>query len=451
MDLRILCGLLLLAPALSGCVDSGSSQATGTLHISLLDTVTGDPVVLSTEGAWGLSAGEAPAWYRAVDANNTWQMVGSGSASSLNGTVPAGAYQGIRLAFNTVERAGTEAILVESGFDLPLGFNVNEGQDTTIEVGFAWEDALFQSKDGLAFRPALKSLRILEGDLETESLSAQEIAVGGTKPPVARMRVFDPTGLEVFESDFVAESKTDPVIANPGNITFAASASEALQPEAEIETYEWLMPDGTVLEGVTVEYPLTDAANQTVRLTVTDSAGGTDSQSIMLAVRPPAVTVQLPLEGTLTGVWGVQGGLSACGTASPAAGTAIDFPFEIDPLVAADGQPALGLGHVRTLVSVTSGHPAAAIGAITSDGAGSRVHGPSNSNFPGEGGEDYTTQYPAGDADAQPEAGTWNVHVYACSAVAVEFEGFLEASWLVGEPGYAKWLAKYDDGHDHQH
>jgi hypothetical protein len=431
---------LAMVSLLSGCTDGGGD--TGAVSIQLLDAVAEGRVDLVAAGAWALGAGEDARWYE-IFANQTWALAGTGDAIPIDGLVPAGAYQGIRLAFTSISRDGQPATLTENGFDLPVAFDVHRGEDTVIELGFAWGDALFESQQGLAFRPALNLVRIVHGDEEVLRLDATDIAFSGGKPPVARMRIFDATGLEVFRSDFVADSRTElPVIGNAGNLTFAAAASEALHAGAQVVLHEWDFGDGATAEGVTVhhEYALR-GGNYTVRLTVTDSAGNSDSQGILIALRPITERVEEavshPFEGTITGVDPLS-----CGGA--------DAHAAFVPATFAIGASAARIGAVSAeLAAVGLGLPVLLpnLALTVLDGAGVAV---GESDGLGAS-ESFETTFAVGEA---PAAGNWTVEVGACLAVETAYTGSLTVTWVVDpsyDESYLKWIDSYDDGHNHEH
>lgn len=444
---------LLLTVTLAGCIGGNDTDGTGTFTLAVVDDAESD-VSFTFEGVWG-AHNETGSFARLVDANSTWDVAGSGVTVDANGAAPAGTYTGLRVAFKAIQEDGTEVHMTTNGFDMALPFQVMDGEETRVELAFSWPDTFFDAQQGRAFVPALKAVTVTEAGTPTVELGSKDILLGDTKPPVARMRVFDPTGLQVFESDFIAESLLEPVVANPGNVTFAASASEVLHPGAEMASYEWHFDDGTVLEGVTVEHLFDEGRNHTVRLVVTDTEGESDTQTLTIAVKPPLVAHDFPVNGIVSGTFGSQAGLSACGTQPDEASgvTYMDFPFELDPFALPDGEPALGFARLETLVEVTGNENAeTSIGARTTDGEGDQVHGAGNANFPGYGGEHYATEYPAGaTAEDLPAAGTWNLRVYSCSGVNTEFAGHVAATWIFGEPGYALWINGYDDGHNHQH
>lgn len=425
---------------LAGC--TGDDTTTGTLRIEVLDEVSGRPVELAATGAWALTAGDAPHWFSVFE-NETWQLVGTGQPLGLDGAVPVGSYQGLRIAFASVAQDGRAATLTESGFDLPIAFEVHDDEDTVVEIGFAWSDALFESQQGLAFRPAVNLVRVVHGGEEVLRLDATDIALGAGKPPVARMRLFDATGLEVFESDFVADSRTDtPVIGNAGNLTFAASGSEALQAGAELATYEWDFGDGTGGTGVTVyhEYPLR-GGNYTVRLTVTDSLGNQDSQGLFIALRPITEpveeSVQFPVAGTITGVDPLS-----CGGPD-------EYPALIPGTYQIGASPAR-LGRVAgELAAVGLGLPVLLPDlALRVVDAGGEVVGESN----GAGAaESFETKYEAGTG---PAGGNWTLQVGACLALETAYVGSVTVTWVVDpayDDRYLRWIDAYDDGHNHQH
>lgn len=447
MDARILLTVgLLAAVGLAGCTEGGDA-ASGTLVFGVTDD-SDSPVDFVLDGVYAHSITDT--W--AQMGNGTTVSVGVGAASTATGSVAAGTYDLLRVVFRSVSADGSELMLQRSGFDLPFTFNVSEGGTTAIDVGFQWELALFEATDGMAFKPALRSVRVTVDGVETVNQDAGELQ-NANKDVVARMRIFDATGIQAFESDFIAVDPAKPVLAAIGNITLASSKSETLNPGATIDTVRWIVDGDRIFEGKSVEVPIEDLRNVTVTLEVTDSEGVSDSQTVTLAMIPLRVTKTFPFNGDVPlPAPGTGTGVSGCGSGHTEGVNSASFTFEVDTAALPDGSMALGVTQVAMQASASS-LIVSDIGANTADGAGSQIHGPSNANFPGN--PSYTTNYdPLDPNQAQPASGTWTVKVWGCAAVAATVTGELTITWLAGDSasmGHLLWAAQFDDGHQHVH
>ncbi|HVL87804.1 MAG TPA: PKD domain-containing protein [Candidatus Thermoplasmatota archaeon] len=110
------------------------------------------------------------------------------------------------------------------------------------------------------------------------------------KPPVARMTIFDGKGVLAYQATFAATDDSSRRVFEPGEaLSFLGGASAALEGGAKVETYQWDLGDGTVLTGPTVSHaypPIPQAKIYAVRLTVTDTHGEKDSQTVLVGVYP---------------------------------------------------------------------------------------------------------------------------------------------------------------------
>lgn len=433
----ILCIGVLVTFSLSGCMDSlGGGSASGSLSIALDDDTTG--VEFGVSGIFARAAGTEDGWVEVAGADDglEWVLDGDGDGTDASASVTARSYDLLQVTFHHVKMDGTEAVLTEGGFLLPVPFNVTDGGTTQVTVGFAWADALFESQQGLAFAPALRKVQVVEDGVTTVDLEAAEIEAGGTKPPVARMRVLDEVW-QIWESDFLAESDSKRKKGTAGNLTFLSSTSEALAPGSTLESYVWTFNDGVTLEGQTVNRVFDlNGGNFSVTLTVTDSNGVSDTQRLDLALAPGSATLREPFSiGPLTG-------LTLSGECSTGEGT---FEVDVDPTVTPAGSPA-GVSQVTTEFKSQAPHPLAKIDMRVFDGDGGVISVAASGGVTAETPDRSATKNydPAG---AQPAAGTWIVKAQPCKAVDITVNGFLTIVWEgVGDPAFTVWYEGYDDG-----
>lgn len=415
--------LLVVAIAVAGCSGGGAGgeSATGSFTLAIVDSLaTGS---LALKGAF-LHAPNG--WSQVLPNGTAYSFEGAGGSVTAEGAVPVGTYDRLRLLFDEVALDGKDALLTQSGIDVAVNLTVARGGASDIALTFAWTDSFFESAQGLAFTPVLSRLVATSDGVETMRQEAQEIDTGAGKAPVARMRIFDSTGLEVFASTFVADSPSGPVIANAGNLTFSATGSEALEAGASIASASWDI-GGTTLTGNTVVWPAPlDGGNVSVRLTVTDSEGNSDAQNAKLAIKPGTASLVFPFTGTATGIGGTQG--------------VQEHVFEVD-VASFQGAAAL-LTHVTLELTPGSATiPVSDLDVTLDDGAGTRL-----GSQTGQGSQHRI------DIDVTEAAsGPWKVRVVPDPAYEASYTVGVTLTWKGINPGMDAFLADYDDGHSHQH
>ena len=415
---------LLVAVLLAGCSGKGSGgeAGTGAFTLDIADSLsTGS---LQLKGAYLRGA---DGWAEALGNGTAFAFDGSGGNVSANGTVPAGAYDRLRLLFGGVQLDKRAATLTQSGIEVAVNLTVPEGGATAVGLAFAWTDSFYESTKGLAFKPVLSRLVVTVDGTQTLRLEDADISTGSGKAPVARMRVFDPTGLEVFASSFVADSPEKPVVGNAGNITFSATGSEALQPRATLASYAWDI-GGVAMKGNTVVWPApVDGGNVTARLTVTDSEGNEDTQTVKLALRPGTSTRTLVFTGAATGAAGRAGAVEEH-----------RFPVNTTSL----DNASAALTHVTVVLAPGAATvPYSDLDLTLDDGAGTRIGSQTGS------GSQHTI-----DADLkEPASGEWLVRVVPDPAYEASYTVTVTLTWKGVNPGLEAFLASYDDGHTHEH
>lgn len=416
---------LVAALVLAGCSGGkGTDTATGDVTLLVADTLAGGKLELQGAYLRGTAG-----WAQALGNGTAFTFEGQGDNESASGSVAAGVYDRLRLLFSNVESGGRKAALTESGIEVAVNLTVAKRGNTTIALAFGWADAFFQSEKGLAFTPVLTRLVVTVDGTETLRLEAGDISTGSGKPPVARMRIFDSTGLEAFGSTFVADSPPadKPVVANAGNITLTATQSEALQPGASIKRYSWDITgdaNATRLGGNTARWVSPVSGGKfTVRLTVEDSEGNTDSQTVSLALKPGLATKTFNFTGTAQGY---------------GEGSAEDHDFEIDNATY-DGRPAQ-LTHIRVVLQPGSATlPAGDLNlALLAEGTQLQA-------ATGQGSQ-HTI-----DRDVSGPAGTWTARVTPNPAVGASYTVTVTVTWKGVNPGMEAFLADYEDGHSHEH
>lgn len=174
---------------------------------------------------------------------------------------------------------------------VPLDLTLDRNATTTVVLG-ADLGAAGDPSDG--FDP---NFTLLAARQDGETIDAQANGSSGpdTRPPVARMEVFNGTGANVYESNFEARGGEALPVVEGRNVTFSASPSTA--PGGSIASYEWDFGDGAGSEGAnatgdeggaegrTVAHAFDDGGMHTVNLTVTDEHGAEDSIQVDVPVR----------------------------------------------------------------------------------------------------------------------------------------------------------------------
>jgi hypothetical protein len=415
--------LVALATASAGCASDGEEGSSGAFSLAITDSLAGGRLGLA-----GVFLHAETGWVDALGGGNGTVLAfeATGKNVTVNGSVPAGNYDGLRVLFASLHVGSRAAQLAQSGIELELNLSVADGGATDVRLSFSWADSLFESKQGLAFEPSLSRVVVLEDGTETQRLEATAIQTGEGIAPVARMRIFDATGLEAFASTFIADSPEEPVVANAGELTLSATGSEAILPGARITSYSWDI-DGTTLQGATIRHatPI-DGGNVTVRLTVGDSGGGSDSQTVRLAVKPGRAERAINFTGAATGAFGN-------GEASHA------FPVNTTTL---DGAAARLVHIAAVLVPGASPLPVADLDLEVVDSAGTSVGSASGSGSQHRIDEDLSGEF----AD-----GEWTVVVTPQQAYDAAYTVTITLTWVGVNPGMEAFLATYEDGHSHEH
>jgi hypothetical protein len=437
--------VLLVGVALAGCF--GSSEADeGELAVTISDNAE-SPVVLILRGAWAHQAGGGNgSWFRLAPEGSQVELDGKGDNVSIAATIPAASYDRVRLLFSAIKVDGSDVVLSEDGIDLPVPVEVVKGGQAEIRFAFDWTEALYPSANGTAFLPVLQRLDVAEGGEVVGSLERKDISGTGTKPPAARMRMFDSKGLQMYESDFVADSPVKRVVGTSGNLSFTASPSEAVEPGAELVSFAWDFGDGGKAEGLNVEhaFPL-KGGNFTIRLVVTDSMGASDPLVVKVALLPALVTETLTFSGRTTGAAGTPRNMSAPGSPAGEGEGLHRFGVEVETTLA--GEPALGITQVlATLRPEGSLAPGTDLDLRLTDGKQAQI----GTSYTDSSSESFVRSYEIG--GSQPGPGTWTAEARPDPAVDAPYHLTVSITWqLSGDPGFVEWASNYDDGHSHQH
>lgn len=423
----LLACILLTVSAVAGCSGGGKgtdSSGSGEFTLGILDTVAKAGIQL--KGAYLHAPGGT--WAEALSNGTAFTFDGSGGNETAKGDVAAGSYDRLRLVFGRVSLDGKDAVLTQSGIELAVNLTVSKDGASGIGLAFSWPDSFFQSAKGLAFTPVLTKLTATQDGAEVLRLDAAEISSGSGKAPVARMRIFDSTGLEVFLSTFVADSPEKRVVGNAGNITLSATSSEALQPGAHLSKYTWDIQgqSGQTLGGVTAKWvaPL-NGGNFTVRLTVEDSDGNKDTQTVAVALKP----------GTQSRTYTFTGSATQSPLGDPGVHT---LPVD----VAAFENASANLTHMKLVLSPGSATvPVSDLDVAIADGEGNSVGAAT-----GQGSQHTIDKDVSG-----VKSGDWKVTVTADPGYDVAYTVVLTLTWKGVNPALEAWLKSYDDGHTHQH
>lgn len=419
----VLAALAALTLALSGCSGGkGGDGGHGSFTLAIADSLAAGAMELK-----GAYLRGPDGWAEALGNGTRFAFDGAGGNETAAGEVPAGAYDRLRLLFASVQLDGKAAALTQSGVEVAVNVTVPKGSATTVALAFAWPESFYKSAQGTAFRPVLSRLVVSQDGAETLRLEASDISTGAGKAPVARMRVFDPTGLEVFASTFVAESPAKPVVGNAGNITLSATNSEVLQHGATMKSQAWDV-DGVVLKGNTVVYaaPIS-GGNHTIRLTVTDSEGNEDSQVVKVALKPGTQSRTTTFTGIATGAGGTQGVQQHT--------LAVDTKsFE---------NASARLSHARLVLTPGSATlPVSDLDVTLDDANGTRIGSQTGS------GSQHVIDV---DVPETAASGDWLVRVVPDPAYEAGYTVQLTLTWRGVNPGIEAFLSSYEDGHSHTH
>lgn len=113
-----------------------------------------------------------------------------------------------------------------------------------------------------------------------------------TKAPVARIAIFGANGALVFKSTFQADDPAEMIfVEEKATLNLIASDSEAIEPGATITGFAWTLNGKAVGNARQANVEVGEAGLYAVVLTVTDSHGKADAQSLKLAVAPTPIEV----------------------------------------------------------------------------------------------------------------------------------------------------------------
>lgn len=130
----------------------------------------------------------------------------------------------------------------------------------------------------------------LEKQSATVRMWVSKEKLGNTAPENARLGHMTKQGWQLLETRVVDESNESVLLEaqTPGFSLFAVFAN----PEV---TYEWTLPDGTVVEGSSIQARFSEPGYYNVTLTVTDAYGNSNStQSRILVNDVPELTIETP-------------------------------------------------------------------------------------------------------------------------------------------------------------
>lgn len=130
----------------------------------------------------------------------------------------------------------------------------------------------------------------LEQESATVRMRVSKQKLGSTPPENARIGHMTREGWQLLETRVVEESEDSVLLEaeTPGFSLFAVFAN----PEV---TYEWTLPNGTVVEGTSIREGFSEPGYYNVTLRVTDANGNSDSTQVrILANDFPDVTIETP-------------------------------------------------------------------------------------------------------------------------------------------------------------
>lgn len=255
----------------------------------------------------------------------------------------------------------------------------------------------------------------LEQTSETLNQTATERNSTGTaqptvpqNPPVARISIFGENGALLYKTNFKAEDSTEILrVDQDAKLNLIASDSEAVERGATLSGFAWTLSGKPIEGGRQATLLAETAGTHVLTLTVTDSNGKSDTQSVNLGIAPKPFVVETQL---VTGpVAGAGGG-----------GQAAELKFDVSL------EPA-GVPANITSMSVTVTPPAACDVILTvNDPEGAELGSQDTGSF----GEEETV------TTSELVEGTYGIVVgpYACAApdgmpvlVRVEYVPIVEA------------------------
>lgn len=190
---------------------------------------------------------------------------------------------------------GSAQAAAAGGFDIPINVTFEVTSETSTSVQLVLDAGA--SASGESFEPSFARVEVAQGGEIVEEIEdpdvgfreAQQSGPTGTAPPAARMTVFDGDGDKAYQPDFQAasgafvNSLSDSFAVN-ASLGFSATESEAVADRAAVDSYRWDFGDNETATGLTTNHSYQDPGAYEVTLTVTDSFGVTDEQTLRIVV-----------------------------------------------------------------------------------------------------------------------------------------------------------------------
>lgn len=116
------------------------------------------------------------------------------------------------------------------------------------------------------------------------------------KPPVARISIFGENGALIYKTNFQAEDSTEILrVDQDAKLNLIASDSEAVERGATLSGFAWSLSGKSVEGGRQATLVAETPGVHVLTLTVTDSNGKSDTQSVKLGVAPKPFAVETQL------------------------------------------------------------------------------------------------------------------------------------------------------------
>lgn len=294
----LLTGLLLLAPAFSGCLGAiddsvadgrlslGSSDGDvaddeGRLRVFVQSIDAGSYASASSSVADPVAAPAAGSNASLAAADGHVDLTSQDPVEVADGGVGPGTVDAVAFTLTDVHGTYDGSSFEVGDLDLRIevvtGVPVETGSTTTVIVGV---DLAATGSPETGFEPGV---RLLGARQDGEALDVGEAAGPPGEPPVARAEIFNGTGVKVYESNFEAAGGETEAVAKHEEITFTARPST--DPDGSVEAFRWSFSDGASAQGKTVTHAYGTGGIHEATLTVTDDRGVEDSITFQLPVR----------------------------------------------------------------------------------------------------------------------------------------------------------------------
>ncbi len=429
-----LAALLLAGVSLAGCTSADEDGGSGTVSLTFVDDAPSD-ISLLIAGAW-LQA-EAGAWHRFVPAGTLVALSGGGQDTGVSGSLEPGHYSGLRVVFSAASVDGVPASLATTGLEVEIQVDIDNGDELALTLTFDWDASLFDAANGtMAIEPTIATLAIVRNGEPLRTLEGTTTAAA-TLPPVARVTLIGADDAPLFAADFEAADTTAeaPIIAPSGRLKLLASASEALEPTAEIAAYRWVV-DGVEAGSngsLDVTFPLV-GGRSTIRLTVTDSLGVSDSQTLHLVLQPGKAVAVRAFNGTVTDLRLADGTYVNGGPLLHTVAVNESLP---------DGTP-VRVSRIEASLGLTGG------GAPVGNNIDLLLRDPNGeeaANATSDGSDEHLSAV----FDPGATVGTWTLEVHGVRSYESQYAATVTLHMVAVNPEIEQFLASYSDGHDHQH